>query len=424
MNENDKAWDKLFEKYKILSHIERYGAFKISAAQIKEFREPRLMTKFDHTVNLPEIFCKNKLSVLPITRGEYIISHFAAYHKFETIKNDVKKFSLPSHIQSLGSNHITSETIALNCAVVSGIIADFIGDDEIFATVNGRMGTGLFDFFIDDDATGKLHKLYVKNAQIEIDAAYEGINSLSLFEAKMNIEEDFLIRQLYYPYRVWKDRTDKNLKTIFIIYSNSIYHLYEYKFERPDKYNSLVLVKQQNYSLEDICINIEDIQQILKKTPVQTEPEIQFPQADNFERIINICELLNDHDLTRDDVTEQYVFVARQANYYADAARYLGLAEKISTKPPSYRLSAAGKRILRLSYKQRQLAYCKCILSHKLFADVLKKYFSCGIMPSTSSIIDMMKQSDLYNIKSDSTFRRRAATIRSWINWIVSLINE
>lgn len=66
---NDIAWEQLFEKYDILNRIDMSGSFQISATQIKEFREPRLMAKFDHTLNLPIIFSENKLSILPITRG-------------------------------------------------------------------------------------------------------------------------------------------------------------------------------------------------------------------------------------------------------------------------------------------------------------------------------------------------------------------
>ncbi len=139
---NDIAWKSLFDKYDILRHIEKDGSFKISAAQIKEFREPRLMAKFDHMANLPKLFSDNKLAILPLTRGDYVISHFAAYHKFETADSSaVTKVSLPAHIQSLDGNDIKSEAIALNCAVASGIVADFTGESDIFATVSGRMGS-------------------------------------------------------------------------------------------------------------------------------------------------------------------------------------------------------------------------------------------------------------------------------------------
>lgn len=98
---NDIAWEKLFEKYDILGHIERTGQFQISAKQIKEVREPRLMAKFDHTINLPRIFADKELSILPVTRGDYIISHFDAYHEFETDNSLITRVSLPTYIQKI-----------------------------------------------------------------------------------------------------------------------------------------------------------------------------------------------------------------------------------------------------------------------------------------------------------------------------------
>ena len=199
---NDIAWEKLFEKYDILKHIEITGQFQISAKQIKEVREPRLMAKFDHTINLPQIFADNKLCILPVTRGDYIISHFDAYHKFEPCNPTITRISLPTYIQSLDSSNIPSETIALNCAVAAGIIADFLDDEDIVSTVSGRMGSGVFDFNIENLKSRALSKVTVNNSQIEIDAAYEGVHSLALFEAKRDLSDDFLVRQLYYPYRV------------------------------------------------------------------------------------------------------------------------------------------------------------------------------------------------------------------------------
>ena len=75
-------------------------------------------------------------------------------------------------------------------------------------------------------------------------------------------------------------------------------------------------------------------------------------------------------------------------------------------------------------YKQRQLAFCDAILSHGVFADTLKAYFETGVLPQISGIVQIMKKWKLYNVNSESTYRRRASTIRSWINWIVGRIND
>jgi len=130
-NLNEVAWEKLFDKYSILEQISSQGRFEISATQIKKFREPRLMAKFDHVINLPKIFSDNKLAILPISRGDYLISNFNAYHKFEPDNAPITRVSLPTYIQSLDSNKIPSEAIALNCAVATGIIADFLQDEDI-----------------------------------------------------------------------------------------------------------------------------------------------------------------------------------------------------------------------------------------------------------------------------------------------------
>lgn len=152
-SQNDKAWEALFKKYDVLSHIESDGQFIISASQIKEYREPRLMAKFDHNINLPQIFAKNNLAILPISRGKYAISHFEAYKLFESMDKSITLASLPSNLQSLDANNIPSETIAINCALASGILSDFLEEDILYSTVSGRMGSEQFDFSIQNSLT-------------------------------------------------------------------------------------------------------------------------------------------------------------------------------------------------------------------------------------------------------------------------------
>jgi len=78
---NDLAWEALFNKYRIIEHIEKKDYFEISATQINEFREARLMTKFDHKINLPRIFSHYGLSILPITRGSTSIQKTSQIQK-------------------------------------------------------------------------------------------------------------------------------------------------------------------------------------------------------------------------------------------------------------------------------------------------------------------------------------------------------
>lgn len=423
--QNDIAWEALFIKYDILNRIGACGQYIISADQIKEFREPRLMVKFDHHINLPLVFSNNHLAILPVSRRDYVISNFKAYQLFESRNDTIIRATLPTHIQSLDANEVPSENVAINCALASGMFADFLNEETLYPTVSGRMGSGRFNFDILNSRTGTFFNMQINNSQIEIDAAFEGIASLALIEAKRDLSADFLIRQLYYPYRVWESRLSKKVKPIFLVYSNGIYRLYEYEFQNSAIYNSLVLIKHKNYAIEDTSIEmsdlIEEAAQILQVVP---EPEISFPQADSFERVINMCELLSHQELSRDAVTEKYAFDIRQTNYYTDAGRYLGLIEKkYNGKKPIYYLTKYGRRIMRLNYKKRQLALCRCILQHRIFFNVFSFCQQYGSLPDRTTIVKIMKSSDLYNIESESTYLRRASTVSGWINWMFGLIS-
>ncbi|MCW6101363.1 type II restriction enzyme [Lactiplantibacillus plantarum] len=99
-NKLDIAWNHLFAKYDILNEIDQNGVCKLKAEQIKEFREPRLMTKFDWSDARPKVFRENGLSVLPDSRGTYVIGKFKAYKKLEyeevkpiSVKNVFRIFS-------------------------------------------------------------------------------------------------------------------------------------------------------------------------------------------------------------------------------------------------------------------------------------------------------------------------------------------
>ena len=151
------------------------------------------------------------------------------------------------------------------------------------------MGSGIFDFQIENISGGVPFQFKVNNARIEIDAAYEGVKYLSLFEAKRDLSEDFLVRQLYYPYRTWSSRVTKHVKPVFLIYSNGIFHLYEYRFEDVLNYNSLTLVKQKNYAIS-ADISLREIENILNEVPLVEEPDISFPQANSMARMINLVE--------------------------------------------------------------------------------------------------------------------------------------
>ena len=138
-SKNDLAWEKIFEKHLILDKLKNLDYFLISSSDINEFREARLMTKFDHRSQIPKIFEKNKLSILPVSRGNYIIGEFEIFHDFTQGKDNVeiKKVPFPTFLESLNPEEITSEATAINCAIIAGIIQNFTGELELHRKDSG-----------------------------------------------------------------------------------------------------------------------------------------------------------------------------------------------------------------------------------------------------------------------------------------------
>ena len=69
--------------------------------------------------------------------------------------------------------------------------------------------------------------------------------------------EDFIIRQLYYPYRFWKDKVAKIVIPAFFAYENGIYNIFIYSFNDDNNYNSLELNTIKRYMLSSE--SVEDI---------------------------------------------------------------------------------------------------------------------------------------------------------------------
>ena len=214
----------------------------------------------------------------------------------------------------------------------------------------------------------------------------------------------------------------KPVKTIFLTFSDGVFQLYQYQFDHPLSYNSLRLVKQKNYVIAaGICL--EDIARLLPGLPLIPEPEISFPQADSMPRIINLIELLAETPLTKQDITSQYAFDERQTNYYTDAGRYLGFLQKWKDEYNNiwFHLSPDGSCIMNLPYRERLIQIASRILMHKVFREVFILYLNYRQMPDTKTIVPIMRRSGLYRVESESTFIRRASTVKGWVNWILGI---
>lgn len=434
---SNEAWSILFKKYDIVNHVEKDGIFKINSDDIKEYREPRLMAKYDSSELLPSIFKENDINILPISRSQYVLGNFLLYQNIPEADIHVDRNStikLPD-FETLDIDDIKSEATAINVLVISQILDDFLNTDTNIETFNGRMGTGKFTFVVDTTKREK-KRIDVDGAQMEIDGGFENSNSVVILEAKNVLHKDFHVRQLYYPYRYWKGKVNKPVRCVFSIYSNKVFRLFEYAFDDDNDYSSIRLVNKKCYSLEDTKITVDDIKLVLNNTNVdiddnQLKFDIPFIQADSFERVISLLENIYENPMTDEEIAELMHFgpsstknghlVYRQSQYYSNAGKYLGLfkKEKINGKIHTC-LTELGNDVYRMNYKDRQLKLVELMLKHKIFNWIISYYFDNEEIPNNKEIEIMMKR---LNVCNDSQIGRRAQSVKAWAKWILDLTN-
>lgn len=406
-------WDRIFEKYDILKKIDEESFFRITAKQIKEFKEPRLMTKFDNRRSRPKVFRKHNLGILPIDNGEYLIGKFELYENVpKRMIPTPLEIDLPKYLESIDPDNIYSESNALNVALLTGMISKIIGED-LYETISGRMRANDFDFVVHSENDDK-HTISVKRPQIEVDGGYEGKEKLVLIEAKNTDPDDFIIRQLYYPYRFWKMKVNKSIVPIFFTYKNGLYDFYIYKFDDENDYNSITFIEHISYRLK-----YNQKGRILRKEIfiVNEDKAIPFPQADSFNRIKGILDFLSDGNRRTKDISDLFEFTSRQGAYYLAAARYLGLVQKSKNY---YELTVEAKRINELSVKDRNIELGKLVLKHKPFLLTYEYFIKNNMFPNNNEIVQFMKDCDI-NLPSrnEVVYVRRASTVRGWIQWII-----
>lgn len=423
----EEAWRALLNKYNIIQEVRQNGLFYITASQINEYKEARLMAKWDSAESLPNSLKSNQLNILPISRNAYVISDFILYKELPELTEKVEQMAQVQlgEYESIDINNITSEANAVNVLLLSGILDDFLETSDTVATFNGRMGTGCFNFEVDTYRNIK-RKITVNNAQCEIDGGFENSTEVIILEAKNVLHKDFHVRQLYYPYRLWKNKVNKPIRLIFSVYSNMIYRLFEYKFNILEDYSSIELIRTKNYSLQNISISLNDLIDVRKNTVITksdniNETDIPFIQADSVNRLISLLENMENTPMTSEQIMELMDFVERQYNYYVSAGIYLGIFERESRSKIT-KLTDIGISLCHMTYKERQLKLVSLMLEHRIFAYFFDYVINNnGYLPTKKQICDEMRELNVCN-DSESTIERRSSSVLSWLKWIFNLL--
>jgi len=251
---NGKSWEKIFRDYGILEHNFKKEPFLLSATQIKRAcqkfketgeKEARILCKQDSREDRPSVFIKNNLFLLPVKNGFYNIIEGEGYVDIPEIKEEVSIYSSKLDFIPDTTKIGDSEMQHLDYAYAASLIRTFTNDPSLVLTIRGRKYTPDFDFFV-----GK-QPIHVSSVQTEVDAGYEGKNQIVLIEAKNFNATNVIIRQLYYPFRQWQEKTKKKVMTLFFDKErgDDVYSIWQFEFSDPGNYNSIKLVKSGRFRI-------------------------------------------------------------------------------------------------------------------------------------------------------------------------------
>ncbi|MFH1447105.1 MAG: hypothetical protein ABIG43_06840, partial [Chloroflexota bacterium] len=333
MSKNDDAWDMFFNHTNTLNEINKSQYAFVKADALKKIgqREPRLMTKIDTLEVRPEIFKDKHLSILPVKNGEYLIFKDRDQRSYYCFDNFLEKIPIRLHkpicnlddFDSYPGEERMNEAQAIDFAFISSIIKTFTEETKMWLTIRGRQFTGCFSFIIPSIKK----EIEIKSVQIEIDAGYESQNKIYLFEAKIGRRSNFNIRQLYYPYLEWKQRSEKEIIPILFFNTNGLNYLFQFQF--GETFNDIQLSKYACFSLDETLVTHAKLKSVLANSAYkENEPiEYPFPQADDMDKVIDTISLISQGYDDKTQISEELEFDERQGDYYGNAGCYLGFLE-------------------------------------------------------------------------------------------------
>ena len=402
MAKTSELWEKIFtaKNYDLTTDLHF-----ITADEIKQISlaEPRIMAKMDSSSDLPDVFKINGYFLLPVKNGEYAIVRGNGFHQLEA------KGTLINHESRINFNLTTagrgsSEMQYLDYSFNSGALENILGISPLYQSIRGREYSKQFRFVVNKT------ELNVGSVQLEVDSGLEGEDTIVLIEAKVKTPEDFIIRQLFYPYNHFKIVSpDKKIVPVFFTYEPNakLYNFWIYEFTDPTNYNSIRLKEVRSLTISSKHgLELSDI-----KPKGNVAYKDLIPQANDLnkvtELVFKVAEKINHYK----DVAEYFGFDERQSSYYREAAEALGL---IISKKGIYQLTVIGKQLVSLTAEKRNFFMVELLSDFTLIKEGLDILKGKGSLTQTDIEQFIRNKSRL----TGSTIPRRAASLVSWFKWM------
>ena len=428
---NDIAWRQILaDDPSILERVESQGFHDIKSGDINPYTQSRLACKFDFREQLPKPLKNEKLSVLAIRNGLYRIARTNTFIDLPSDLHSVhpvhSSFVIPSHIKTLSPSGISSESKALDAALVSGML-NHVFDDKVSLVLRGRERSSNFTFQLKNESPKSNTVLYeVNQVQIEIDGGYEGEKGIYLVEAKNKVNDNINLRQLLYPQLHFESKfgNHKPVQTYVLLYDEAQerYHFTRLKIRndsRDFEPVSLHLVDHVECSLKvdrESTRNYWDELLAVKVNVDLLDSGRPFPQANDFGKVFaTYLRLADEGEIAKDDLFEKYsIQPGRQYDYYGNALRWLRVAE-YDANTRTFNVSPRGLRLRsRGSNKETLFELARIVLSNDIFNHCL--HDAAARVPSIA------RQRN--GLETYKTFRRRLSTVSRWLSYFKNTLGD
>lgn len=362
--------------------------------------EPRLAAKFDQSDARPQLLIDKDRFIMPTAKG-YILHKGSAYRPLEPAI-EVRKFKCEApDVFTYGPG--SAEHMHLRYALRQGVFADFLETQEpLIESWSGRrfLASSKYRF-------GSPIEHAIASAQIEVDMGLAlGRSEIILIEGKNARYKDFNARQLFLPYLDAKNRAPGTRVTtmFFEIHQPGVYTLRSFSFKGND-ICSIKETKAVKYELQ-FTQRVEDY-------VFQFNSTADVPQANDPQTVLSSVGALVDGPRTSAQMAAYLTaesgvksYSERQGQYYANAARILGLAERVENTSKLWRITTAGSALMGKNTSDRQRELVRRV----------------GLVPSVElflsdgreAVEEELQQSGL----SAETAKRRTDTISNWVKWL------
>ncbi|MBW7885770.1 MAG: hypothetical protein H3C34_24690 [Caldilineaceae bacterium] len=235
-----------------------------------------------------------------------------------------------------------------------------------------------------------------------------------MIEAKIGRREDFHIRQLYYPFLEWSSRSRKRVVPVLLVVTNGKFYFTEFGFNRD--FGDLSLVRTACYVINETPVAQIRLSTLLAHVDVEQEPDVPFPQANDLDKVVDLIALIDANPAGKSAIAEHFEFDDRQGDYYANAAVYLGFAQR---SRQGFVVTEAGSRFIGTrSLSRRTQILVEQMLKRPVFRDCIQLLLARELRLDAVSSKDVAGIIARHTPLSGSTPPRRASTVLRWLKWV------